>query len=419
MQDKRLEKIKNLQEPNKPSMMEPSRREPTPRETPVSLDVPLVSSPHHWVEISKSALQHNIRNYKKAIGPDTALGVVIKSNAYGHGLYEIAKICQESTLADWLFTATLSEAIYLRKNGIIMPILVMYFIDESPSKAIEYDIELMVSDRETISILHEIGKPIGKPCKIHLKIDSGMSRFGFLPEEALDAVTFALSKSGVMITGIYSHLAQAANADQTFNLEQQAQFFSVLDRLEEAGIHIPYKHLSNSAGTTSLRQERTNMVRIGLGAYGWWPSQTNKELTQQAFPDFELKPVMSLKTKIYQIRQIEANKCVGYDRTYKTTAPTRVAVLPIGYYDGYDRRLSSKGILLIHDHYAPVIGIIAMTTTLVDVTHIPQANVGDEVILMGDYERITPQQVANVIGSFNAREVMTRINPLTPRVIVP
>ena len=153
--------------------------------------------------------------------------------------------------------------------------------------------------------------------------------------------------------------------------------------------------------------------------YGWWPSQTNKELTQTKFPHFELLPVLTLKTKIYQIRRIAANKCVGYDRTYKTTAPTTIAVLPIGYYDGYDRRLSSKGILLIRGQYAPVIGIIAMTTTLVDISHIPDAQVGDEVILMGNFDRITPSQVANVIGSFNAREVMTRINPLMLRVVVP
>ncbi len=375
--------------------------------------------PQTWVEVSKSALIHNISMYKQTLKPGTALGVVVKSNAYGHGLYEVARICQESTCADWLFTATLSEALYLRAQGIILPILVLYFIDDAPEKAIEHDVELMVSDKETLKSLHDSGVAYGKPCKIHIKIDSGMSRFGFQPEEAVDVVTYAVGLPGVKITGIYSHLAQAANADQTFNLEQQAQFFSALDQLEREGIEIPLRHLSNSAGTTSLDQKRMNLVRIGLGAYGWWPSQTNKELTQSAFPNFELKPVLTLKSRIYQMSHIKANKCVGYDRTYKTTRPTTVAILPIGYYDGYDRRLSSKGILLIRDQYAPVIGIIAMTTTLVDVTDIPGVHVGDEVILMGNFDRITPTQVANVIGSFNAREVMTRLNPLLPRVIVP
>ena len=162
----------------------------------------------------------------------------------------------------------------------------------------------------------------------------------------------------------------------------------------------------------------TNLVRIGLGAYGWWPSQSNKEITQEKFPDFDLKPVLTFKTRIFQIRHLEADRFVGYDRTYKTTGPTTIAVLPVGYFDGYDRRLSSKGILLIRGQYAPVIGIIAMTTTLVDITHIPDAQVGDEVILMGDYEKITPTQLANVMGSFNPREILTRLNPMIPRVIV-
>ena len=378
-----------------------------------------MGKPHTWIEISKSAFIHNIRQYKQALDKNTMLGVVVKSNAYGHGILEISRMCQESGYADWLFTATLSEALLLRKNGIMLPILVLYFIDRDPSEAIEHDIELMVADPETLTLLHESGKNKGKTCKIHIKIDTGMSRFGFLPKEALTIVHRALNLSGVKVNGIYSHLAQAANPDQTFNLEQEAQFICVLEALEKEGITIPFKHLSNSAGTTSLSQKYSNVVRIGLGAYGWWPSQANKQLTQEKFPHFELKPVLTLKTRIYQIRHIEANKCVGYDRTYKTTAPTTIAVLPIGYYDGYDRRLSSKGILLIRNQYAPVIGIIAMTTTIVDITHIPQAQVGDEVLIMGDYEHLTPTHIANVVGSFNPREMLTRINPLMPRIVVP
>ncbi len=245
-----------------------------------------------------------------------------------------------------------------------------------------------------------------------------MSRFGFMPEQAVEIVKKAQSMPGLFVNGIYSHLAQAANIDQTFNLEQENTFIDVLKALEQEQISIPLKHISNSAGSTALENTHSNLVRIGLGAYGWWPSQSNKELTQAKFPDFELKPVLTFKTRIFQIRHLKAGKFVGYDRTYKTTADTKIAVLPVGYFDGYDRRLSSKGILLIRGQYAPVIGIIAMTTTLVDITHIPDAQVGDEVILMGDYEKITPTQLANVVGSFNPREILTRLNPLIPRVAV-
>lgn len=377
----------------------------------------MIPTPHTWIEINQNALLHNFKMYKKAID-QRALGVVVKSNAYGHGIVEVARVCQTSTDVDWLLTATLTEAIQLRMNGITKPILVIYFIDEDPAKAIAYDIDVMVSDMESLHELNELGIALGKPCNIHLKIDSGMSRFGFMPEEALEIVKKAQSMRGLFVNGIYSHLAQAANIDQTFNFEQENTFINVLQQLEHANISIPYKHISNSAGSTALENVHTNLVRIGLGAYGWWPSQSNKELTQAKFPDFELKPVLTLKSRIFQIRHLPAGRFVGYDRTYKTTSYTKIAVLPVGYFDGYDRRLSSKGILLIRGHYAPVIGIIAMTTTLVDITHIPDAQVGDEVILMGDYEKITPTQLANVVGSFNPREILTRLNPLIPRLAV-
>ena len=377
----------------------------------------MIQTPHTWIEISKNALLHNIKMYKQAIGASN-LGIVVKSNAYGHGIIEVGKICQESPHADWLLTATLSEALILRTNGVTKPILVIYFIDEDPQKALEHDIDLMACDEQTLHDLNTIGIAQGKKFQVHVKVDSGMSRFGFAPHEALALIKQALQMPGIHVKGIYSHLAQAANPDQTFNREQEQAFLNVLALLEKENIQIPHRHLSNSAGSTALENEYTNMVRLGLGAYGWWPSQANKEITQAKHPDFELKPVLTFKTRIFQIKHLEANRFVGYDRTYKTTGPTKVAILPVGYFDGYDRRLSSKGILLIRNQYAPVIGIIAMTTTLVDITHIPDAQVGDEAILMGDYEKITPTQLANVIGSFNAREIMTRLNPMISRIVV-
>jgi alanine racemase len=377
----------------------------------------MIQTPHTWIEISKNALEHNLKAYKKAIG-SRALGVVVKSNAYGHGIVQSAQICQQSEYADWLIVATLSEALQLRNAGITKPILVVYFIDEDPAKAITQNVDVMVSDWQTLQELNEIGIAAQKKCAIHLKVDSGMSRFGFLPEEIIPVIKKAQQMPGIYINGIYSHLAQAANPDQSFNREQESAFAKVLEALNAEGIKIPYIHLSNTAGTTSLDTPYTNLVRVGLGTYGWWPSQANKDITQTKYPDFDLKPVLTFKTRIFQIRHLDADRFVGYDRTYKTIKPTTIAVLPVGYFDGYDRRLSSKGILLIRNEYAPVIGIIAMTTTLVDITHIPGARVGDEVILMGDYEKITPTQLANIVGSFNPREILTRLNPLIPRMIV-
>jgi alanine racemase len=377
----------------------------------------MITTPHTWIEISQQALEHNFKMYKQFIG-NKSLGVVVKSNAYGHGIIEVSRIAQESIYVDWLFTATLSEAIQLRTHGVTKPILVIYFVDADPGQLLALDIATMVSDLQTLNELNELGIAHGKKCKIHLKVDTGMSRFGFLPHEIIAIAQYACSLPGICVEGIYSHLAQAANVDQSFNREQENTFGKVVAALAQEGITFSFVHISNSAGSTALDTSYTNLVRIGLGMYGWWPSQSNKEITQEKMSEFDLRPVLSFKTKIFQIRKIEADRFVGYDRTYKTTKPTTIAVLPVGYFDGYDRRLSSKGILLIRGQYASVIGIIAMTTTLVDITHIPDAQVGDEVILIGDYEKITPTQLANVMGSFNPREILTRLNPTIPRLIV-
>jgi len=377
----------------------------------------MMDNPYLWIEISKSAFAHNLNMYKKVLG-SAALGAVIKSNAYGHGLLEMGPLCQRSADVDWICVATVREALILRKQGVTKPILVVYFIDADPALAIEHDIDLMVCDLETIDALHQVGIAHQKPIKVHLKVDSGMSRFGFLPEQVMPVINHIKNLKGIELRGIYSHLAQAANEDQTVNYNQQQIFNTVLAALEEAKIDIPIKHLTNSAGTSVMEVKDYNLTRVGLGIYGWWPSQFVKEYTQKKHPWFELKPVLTLKSRIHQIREIGKDCFVGYDRTYKTTRPTKIAVIPMGYYDGYDRRLSSKGITLIHNHYAPVIGIIAMTTIIVDVTDIPQAKVNDEVILMGNYEKITPTQLANVIGSFNAREIITRLNPEIPRIVV-
>lgn len=377
----------------------------------------MIITPHTWIEISKQALEHNFKMYKQFIG-NKLLGIVVKSNAYGHGILDVSRIAQESIYVDWIFTATLSEAMLLRANGISKPILVIYFIDADPTQLLTHDIATMVSDLQTLNELNKLGIASGKKCKVHLKIDSGMSRFGFLPQEIIPIAKYACSLPGLNVEGIYSHLAQAANVDQSFNREQENTFAKAIDALAQENINFSYVHISNTAGSTALNPSYTNLVRIGLGVYGWWPSQSNKEITQEKMPGFDLKPVLSFKTKIFQIKKIAADCFVGYDRTYKTSKPTSIAVLPVGYFDGYDRRLSSKGILLIRGQYAPVIGIIAMTTTLVDITHIQDACVGDEAILMGNYEKITPTQLANVMGSFNPREILTRLNPTIARIIV-
>lgn len=374
-------------------------------------------TPLVWIELDGHSFEHNVQTYKRLIG-NQLLNVVVKSNAYGHGLIPIGLLAQQSNAVDWLSTATLREALELRAAGVSKPILVLYFVDDKPALALEHDIELMVSDTTMLNQLNIIGQQHTRAFKVHLKVDTGMARFGFLPTE-IDTVMQKISHLPfIKVTGIYSHLSHAASADQEYTLYQATLFNGVLDTVHKAGVSVEHKHIANSAGILSNHAfNRCTMVRVGLGAYGEWANDAHKSAMQERYGPLELKPVLSLKTRIAQIRTVPANTYVGYDRTHKTDKPTRIAVLAVGYYDGYDRRLSNKGLVLIGNTYAPIIGIIAMTCAMVDITHIPSAQVGDEVVLIGPYEHINPLALTQMINSGNARELITRLNPTIERQI--
>jgi alanine racemase len=378
----------------------------------------MIQFPHTWIELNKQAFNHNAYSYKKIIGPEKQLAAVVKSNAYGHGMAEIAQLCQENEYIDWLCVGTLTEALTIRQRGVSKPILVLYFIDADPVLAFSNDISFMASDYAALQYLNAIAAAHSKSFSVHLKIDTGMSRFGFMPDGIDQLIKQLFSFKNIEITGIYSHLAKAANSDQGFNKQQETKFNNVIKQFEQAGIILTYKHLANSAGITALTSDTCNFFRLGLGLYGWWPSAANKQLTQQKYSNIELQPVLTLKTRIIQLRTIAADQPVGYDNAYITQRPTKIAILPIGYYDGYDRRLSNKGFAMVGSHYVPIIGMIAMTVTMIDVTDCPDVVIGDEVIMLGNYEKITPHFIAESIGSFNPREILTRLNPIIARKII-
>lgn len=378
----------------------------------------MIQLPHTWIELNQQAFNHNAALYKKIIGPEKKLAAVIKSNAYGHGMAEIAYFCQENESIEWLCVGTLSEALTVRQLGIKKPILVLYFIDADPVLALNNNISFMASDYQTLEYLNTIATAHRNNFSIHLKVDTGMSRFGFMPHEIHALVASLATFKHIEITGIYSHLAKAANNNQYMNIHQETVFNAVIKQFEDAGINIVYKHLANSAGITALSSDTCNFFRLGLGLYGWWPSVANKLITQEKYGNVELQPVITLKTRIVQLRMLDAGQPVGYDSTFITQRPTKLAVLPIGYYDGYDRRLSNKGMVKIGNHYAPVIGMVAMTTTLIDITDCPGVVLGDEAIVIGNFPNISPIDIAERISSFNPREILTRLNAGIIRKII-
>lgn len=371
-----------------------------------------------WLEISTSSFEHNVRQIRSCLGSTILFAPVIKSNAYGHGMFLIAELCEQNSSIDWMCVASLSEAISLRNHGIQKPLLVISILDDSLEKCITHNIKIIAYNFETISHLNTLGKRFNKKVEIHIKIDTGLSRTGLLWHEALPLLKKISQLSHITLDGIFSHLACAESEDQSFSDLQIERFNTLTHQIKDAHISIPHTHISCSAALLFHQNiQRYSLARAGISIYGLWPSPETKIQTQQRHPSLNLKPIMTWKTKIIQIKTVPANTAIGYDLTYTTTRKTTLALLPIGYWDGYDRAFSNKGLVKIHHQYAPVIGRVAMNLTVVDITTIPHAMPGDEVIILGDDPSIHADAMAEKIGTINY-EIVTRINPLLPRILV-
>ena len=373
---------------------------------------------HSWIELSATALEHNLAFYRTIIGPHKTLGIVVKSNAYGHGMVEISKLLEHNPNANWLLVAHMLEGIQLRQAVITKPILLLNPARTDLDALAHYDLQTMVTDHDILEKLNDVGHAHNKKINIHLKVDTGLSRFGFAPDEIIPLIHTIKKYPFIHINGIYTHFSESNNSDLTFTHEQAERFNILLDALEKEQIEIPYYHTCNSAGITSLQDHpKINLARLGAGAYGLWPSEQTRTIHWQPELYMHLKPVLTWKTNIVHIKTIPAGTPVGYNRTYRTTKETRVAVLPVGYYDGYDKRLSNKGVVHIKGQSAAIIGTIGMNATMIDITVIPQAHLDDEVILLGNHSLITPADLANQTGCFNPRQITVQINPALSRMI--
>ncbi|MCL4229853.1 alanine racemase [Candidatus Dependentiae bacterium] len=375
------------------------------------------TSPLSWIEISKNALDHNINQYKQALG-SKQLAAVIKSDAYGHGQLLIAQIYQNNRKVSWLCVSNLSEALFLRNHGITKPILVLGHIDAPLDTIINKNIAFICYEKDLLEHANTVGSYYGASLPIHLKIDTGLSRFGLSPEKALDFIGYAHTLPHITLQGIFTHFAQSQHEDQAFTIEQHRIFTKLLEEITSSGIKIPIRHCANSAAATLLDDDVCTLARIGIGLYGIWPSEAVYINTQTRHPDFNLKHVASWKTRITHIRTLPAGITIGYDRTFTIQQPTRIALLPVGYYEGYDRRHSNNGSVIIRNSAAPVLGRVCMNVTMIDITGIPQAITGDTVFLLADHPGVTPHELAQRIQSFNPREILTRIHKDIPRMIV-
>lgn len=348
------------------------------------------------MEVSLSNLKTNLRSISEYLTPNSQLMAVVKADGYGTGIEPAARACIEAGCSR-LAVATPDEAVSLRDARISEPILVM---GPSPTEAareyIERDITPAVADEGFAEALSGAASATGKIGRFHLKVDTGMGRMGFLPREIEDALDRIFRLPGLEMEGIFTHFATADERSLEYTEWQFRRFGEVMASLRTMGVRFRLRHCCNSAATLNRPEMHLDAVRPGLILYGMWPSDWCKR-------PFELEPVFRITTKIALLRDLPLGSGVGYGLKYMTRGDERIAVLPVGYHDGYARPLSMKAAVLVRGKRAPVVGSICMDQTMVDVTHIPDAAPGDEVVLVGRQgeEEVTPEEIAAILGTIN------------------
>lgn len=366
-----------------------------------------------YAQIDLDAICDNIQKVIHKVGTETKVMAVIKTDAYGHGAVPVARALQN--IGTHAFgVATAEEALELRINGITSPILILgYVFSEDFPRLLKNNITLTVFQYETAKALSACAAQLDICAKIHIKIDTGMGRIGFLPNaESLAEIEKIAALPFISIDGIFTHFACADAADKTSCNQQKQYFLDFLQVLEARGIQIPCKHMCNSAGIIDFSDGFLNMVRSGILTYGLYPSE---EVLKDAFV---LSPALQLKSHVSFIKTVDKDFTVSYGSTYSTKKDkTVIATVPVGYGDGYPRALSNVGRVLIHGQFAPIIGRVCMDQFMVDVTEIPHVQAGDCVTLIGTdgQNRITVEEVADLAHSFNY-ELCCGINKRVPRV---
>ncbi|MFA6486409.1 MAG: alanine racemase [Candidatus Magasanikbacteria bacterium] len=367
-----------------------------------------------WVEIKAAALRHNIGVFTNVVGNDKLLMVAIKGNAYGHGFLEMARILNTLKTVNRFCVVDLGEAIRLIDDNIKTKIIILSFFDlndcDNIKRAISNGVAFPVYTREQARLLDKIGNQIKKKAVIHVKVDSGASRIGVLASEAVKFVQSLDKFKFLNIEGIFSHYASSED-DKLFTDNQLLKFKQVIEELKKQNIDIPIRHLSCSTAAVLYPQTRFNAVRIGLGAYGLYPD----ELTRKKI---KLKPVLSWHTIVMQVKIVPAWSKISYGGTYTAKRAIKLAILPVGYYDGYDRSLSNRAEVIINGVKCPIRGRICMNMCMADVTGLKKVKAGDRATLIGKVGRqsITADELAKIAETINY-EIVNRINPLIPRIV--
>lgn len=366
-----------------------------------------------WAEIDLDAIAYNTRNIKKLIG-DKDLIAVVKANCYGHGVIDIIPTLLENGVSRFA-VAMISEALEIRDNKITAPVMILGFTPlYLGEELINNNIEQTVYDLDYAKELSKIALTLNKKAKIHIAIDTGMGRIGFLPnEKSIDNITEICSLEGIEVIGIFTHFSTSDEKDKEYSHEQFTKMLSVMDTLKKRGIDIPLKHVANSGAIIDLPNTYLDAVRAGIILYGYYPSD---EIDKN---NLALKPALTLKATITNVKTLEKDMYVSYGRTFKTSNETIVATIPVGYADGYLRKLAENGKVIIKGEFAPIIGRICMDQFMIDVTNIPDVKIGDEVILLGEKNglKYNADDMAKKLDTINY-EVTCMLKSRLPRVYI-
>jgi len=366
-----------------------------------------------WLEVSSRALVHNLNALRKIVVGDARFMSVIKANAYGHGAVEVARILQRNGVA-YFGVATLQEGLALRENGVGGEILI--FGRTSPediAAALKHNLTQTVYSFAQAEAIDQCAHSGDTPAKVHLKIDTGLGRTGYLPNQtAVSEIQKITRLPNLKIAGIYSHFAVADSLDSSYTLEQFARFQKVLGDLERNGIEIPLKHIANSAAIINYPATHLDLVRAGIAQYGYYP-----DAAMAREDKIQLRPAMTVRTRLVQVKKVAPGSSIGYGCTFTSATPMIIGTIPVGYGDGYPRSLSNRGEVLIGGRRRPIVGRICMDQFMADVSRPPVPEVGDEVVVMGTQgeEAVTADEIAAMDNTISY-EILCRLGLRLPRI---
>ena len=396
-----------------------------------------------WIEIDRKAIKHNYEVFRSFISPKCKMMGVVKSNAYGHNFLEFSKELEKLGV-DYLGVDSIVEGIALRKEGIKKPILVLgYTLPEMLEEAIKYNIEIAVSNFETLKEIEKLNvikkpakiltdasvkngrmenqnflsvKTLPGKLKIHIKVDTGMNRHGFLSSDMGKLLTELKKIKNISVVGLFTHFAMAKNPAFPQYTKDQIREFEKWSEIFKKNGYNPIRHASATSGAILFEEAHFDMVRIGIGLYGIWPSGETRAFAEGKI---SLAPVLSWKAVIGEIKAIKAGSRVGYDCTETVTKDTKIAIIPVGYWHGYPRALSGIGKVLINGNKCKILGRVCMDIIMIDITDVKNIKVGDEVIIIGKSGKaqITADEISDILDC-STYELLTRINPLIKRIYI-